>query len=341
MFNARRLSLPLLAAGLAAVTAAGCGTVAATSSGPASGNVTGAGSAVAAVGSVSSAASPRPRLAPSSPARSPQGVNVAAFDALARQEAAAWARSRLARPWTAGLVVLDPGSLSAGPSGGFPTSAAKLSFVNGDLVFTGQAPTAAPAGTVTWAGGSSMKVPVLSAAQAFRAMQGSGCGGCSGAPLDVTAARPTTLRIATSRGTATVPAWAFTLHGVSTPAVQAALPPSSYHTLAELFGPAEPLGPLGPSFVGAEVIRPASDARSLVIVLFRSPCDATWGGLVSEVGGVVVIGGWAHNPHPGAACPASLATAVATVHLTAPLGSRVIVDASTGHPATYYPSAAS
>ncbi len=72
-------------------------------------------------------------------------VNVGAFDALARQEAAAWARSPLAKAWRTGLVVISPDDLSSGPSGGFPSGQDKADFGNGDLVFTGPRPSGGPA----------------------------------------------------------------------------------------------------------------------------------------------------------------------------------------------------
>ena len=147
----------------------------------------------------------------------PGAVNVGAFDALARQEAAAWARSPLAKAWRSGLVVLSPeDELSSGPSGGFPSGQDKMDFINGNLVFTGPAPSGAPAGVVTWPDGSTMKVPVLSEARTFRELTSSRqCPSCATTPLDVTAAKPTTLAVGTSRGIAKVPAWAFTLKGVS------------------------------------------------------------------------------------------------------------------------------
>ena len=72
--------------------------------------------------------------------RVPARVNVAAFDALARREARAWARSPLARQWRTGLVVFNPGELTSGPSTGFPSSAVKGAFIDGNLVFTGPPP---------------------------------------------------------------------------------------------------------------------------------------------------------------------------------------------------------
>jgi hypothetical protein len=286
-------------------------------------------SSASAVGSASTA----------SPSPSPAGVNVAAFDALARQEATAWARSPLATEWRTGLVVLSAGSLSSGPSGGFRSGAAKLAFVNGDLVFTGQPPSTAPSGVVTWPDGSTMKVQPLSEARVFAELASSRqCPGCATTPLAVTAARPATIDVLTSRGTASVPAWSFTLQGVSAPVIQAALPPGSYATPNTDGMPAEKLRPLGASFVGGVTVTPSADGRTLTVGLPGGSCETTWGGLVSEVGGVVVVGGWLHNPNPDQACAGVLLLRKVTVHLAAPLDDRVVIDGATGQPATREPA---
>jgi hypothetical protein len=263
-------------------------------------------------------------------------VNVAAFDALARREAAAWARSPLARQWQSGLVIFVPSNLTSGPSTGFPSSAAKLDFINGDLVFTGPPPSGAPAGVVTWPYGSTMKVPVLSAAAAFVKLTSSRqCPSCTTTPLSVTAAAPTTLAVATSRGLAQVPAWAFAIKGVSAPVIQAALPPGSYVTPGSQGTPSrKTLAPLGAEFVGAFAASVSADGRTLTLRVEGDPCHTTWGGLDDEVGGSVVIGGWMHNPHRNGSCLAMLVLRTATVKLSAPLAGRVIIDAATGQPVT-------
>jgi hypothetical protein len=265
-------------------------------------------------------------------------VNVAAFNSLARQEASAWARSPLAKAWRTGLVVLTD-DLSSGPSGGFPSGAAKLAFINGDLVFTGSPPTGAPAGVVTWHDGSTQKVPVLSETRVFSELTGSRqCPGCATTPLAVTAARPATLDVLTSRGTASVPAWAFTIKGVSAPVIQAALAPGSYITPYTYGSKAEKLAPLGTAFVGGGPVTPSADGRTLTVGLGGSPCDTAWGGLAAEVGGVVVVGGWMHNPNPAQPCAAMLMQRLAAVGLAAPLGDRVVLDAATGLPVTEEPA---
>ena len=297
------------------------------------------GAAQPAVGGQASSVTSQPP-SPASAAASPQDVNVAAFHALAKQEATTWPQSPLGKVWQTGLVVPVADDLSSGPSGGFPSSETKIAFGNGNLVFTGPRPSGVPAGVVTWPDGSSMKVPVLSETQAFTALKnntGGKCPSCVTTTLAVTAAKPTTMQVPTSRGTASVPAWAFTLQGVSTPVIQAALPAGSYVTEYSSRQPAEQLGPLGQGFVGAVAATPAAGGRTLTLMLEGSPCDTTWGGLVTEVGDVVVAGGWMHDAHPAAPCAASLVGRTVTVRLAKPLGDRVVLDAATGLPTSQVP----
>lgn len=330
MVRVERRSFSLLAACLGLVAVAGCAASAGSSSvvGPAT-------TYVGSMGVPASSPAARPTASP------PAGpVNVAAFDTLARQEAVAWARSPLAKAWRSGLVVLSPSDLSSGPSGGFPSGQDKEDFGDGDLVFTGPTPSGAPDGVVTWPGGSSMKVPVLSEARTFSELTSSReCPSCVTSPLDVTAAKPTTLAVATSRGTARVPAWAFTLKGVSGPVIQAALPPGSYVTPGSHGSPsAARLAALGTAFTGAGNAAVSANGRTLTLWLFGGPCDATWGGLEAEADGAVVVGGWEVDPNPDTPCAAIGITLATTVRLPAPVGDRVIIDASTGQPVTPSPA---
>jgi hypothetical protein len=338
MMRARRRPLALAATCVGLAAMAGCASASSTL--PAGAVKAGASPSVSYLDSVPEVP---PAAQPASPraSSSPEGVNVAAFDALARREATAWARSPLAKAWRTGLVLLDTGSLASGPSGGFPSDVDKEAFINGDLVFTGPPPSGAPPGVVTWADGSAMKVTVLSEARVFGELTGDRqCPGCATKPLAVTAARPTTMDVLTSRGTASVPAWAFTLKGVSTPVIQAALAPGSYLTPYSYGSSPEKLAPLGPAFVGGGPVWPSAGGRTLTVGVAGSPCDKAWGGLVAEVGGVVVVGGWMQNPNPEQACADVLELRRAAVRLAAPLGQRVVLDAGTGRPVTLEPVSA-
>jgi len=274
---------------------------------------------------------------------SPQGVDVAAFHALARQEASDWPQSPLGKVWKTGLVIPSADYLTSIPSGGFSSGNAKLAFGKGDFVYTGPPPSGAPAGVVTWHDGSTTKVPVLSEAQAFSALKTNDvgrCPGCRTTPVAVTGAQPTTMAVPTSRGTASVPAWEFTVSGATGRVFRAAIPPGSYVLVDSVRQPIQKLGPLGKAFVGTTAARMSShDGRTLTITLAAGPCNsgATWGGLVAEVGDVVVVGGWIHDPHSGTACTGTLTATRVTVRLATRLGDRVILDAATGLPVAPFP----
>jgi len=323
MTHARR-RLMLLAACLGMTALAGCT----------------AGATPAAGGQPSAATSQ-----PASTAPAPQGVNVAAFRALARHEASGWPQSPLGKVWKTSLVIPGTDDLTyVGNPRGFPTEDSRQAFGNGNLVFTGPPPSGAPAAVITWTNGApSMKVPTLTAAQTFIALKNNTtqgrCPGCKTTPLTVTFAQPDTTLLPTSRGDAVVPAWAFTLPVLGGQVIQAALPPASYVTENSVRMPTENLGPLGKGFVGAiEVTAVSADKRTLEMWLANNPCSppATSGGLVAEVGDVVVVGGWIHDPHPAAGgCVAGGRGQDVTVRLAAPLGDRVILDAATGTPAPY------
>jgi hypothetical protein len=273
----------------------------------------------------------------------PADMNVAAFKALAMQEAAAWPLSPLGQAWKTGLVIPSTAYLTeVGNPRGFPSDAVREAFGNGNLVYTGPPPTRyGPAAVVRFLQpAASMKVPVLTEAQTFDALKNNTvvgrCPDCQTTPLAVTNVQPNTLDVPTNRGHALVPAWSFIIPALDAAVDQAALPPGSYVTEMPLRGPAEDLGPLGKAFVGADeahVLTP--DGRTLGMWLAGIPCrpPATYGALVAEVGDVVVIGGWIHDPQP--VTDYCAASGYVTIRLAKPLGDRVILDAQTGVPAPY------
>ena len=336
MVRALCRSLTLVAACLGLAAIAGCASASSTlSAGTVKAGASPSVSSVDSVSEVSPAAQPASPLA----APSPVGVNVAAFNALARQEASAWARSPLAKVWRTGLVLLDP-ALTSVPSSGFPSAAAERAFADRALVFEGPPPSGRPAGVVTWSDGSTMKVAVLSATRSFEALtRGGSCVTCVSTPLVVTAARPATVAVPTSRGTASVPAWAFTIKGVSSPVIQVALAPGSYVTPHDdgAIIPAKELGPLGTGFAATTNARVSVTGRTLTLSLDGEYCDTKWGGLVYETGGAVVVGGWLYRPDPHGGCLAAIVGRLAVVRLAAPVGDRVVLEAATGRPVTQEP----
>jgi hypothetical protein len=319
MASARWRSSCLAAACLAVLAVAACTGGTSTGSTSVRGLNTGsAGSPSSTAPGASSSASPR---------SVPAGVN-AAFGTRAREAVVAWGRAPLAKAWRTGLVLFPDDILSLPPSGGFPSTADSLAFKAGALVFTGR-PSSYPDPRVTWAGGGTMKVRALDTTTAFTKLLSSGSCPACGQPLAVTAARPTTLTVATNKGQAAIPAWAFTLTGVSTPVIQAALAPGSYVTV--------PSGsllsqPLAADLMGVSGAQALSGGRTLTVAVSHSPCDTGWGALVYGTASAVVVGAWNYNPNPNAPCPASLLVGPVTVRLSAPLAGRVILDAASGDP---------
>jgi hypothetical protein len=167
-----------------------------------------------------------------------------------------WPHSPLGKVWKTGLVIPSADDLTTAPLRGFSSDEATEAFGNGNLVYTGPPPSGAPTGVISWANGASTKVPVLNEAQVFGALKNNTegrCPSCRTTPLAVTGAQPTTMVFATSRGDASVPAWAFTVTGANGPVFQAAIPPGSYVLEDSVRQPAENLGPLGRAFVGTAV----------------------------------------------------------------------------------------
>jgi hypothetical protein len=211
-------------------------------------------------------------------------VNIAAFHALARQEASEWPRSPFAKVWKTGLVIPSADDLTFVGGRGFPSTEVQEAFGNGNMVFAGPLPSGAPAGVIRWTNGAAgVKVPVLSEAQTFNALKHNTlgrCPSCKTQPLAVTNAQPDTFGIPTNRGTAVVPAWAFTIPVMGMQVVQVALPPSTYITEDSVRGPAENLGPLGKGFVGAiEASAVSPDGRTLEMWLYSNPCSPPATGL--------------------------------------------------------------
>ena len=193
MMRARRRPLALAATCVGLAAMAGCAS--ASSTPPAGAVKAGASPSVSYLDSVSEVPPAAPPASPRA-ASSPEGVNVAAFDALAGRRQPPGRARRSPRPGGPGWSCLtrQPG---LGAKRRLPVDADKEAFINGDLVFTGPPPSGAPPGVVTWADGSAMKVPVLSEARVFGELTGGRqCPGCATKPLAVTAARPTTLDVA-------------------------------------------------------------------------------------------------------------------------------------------------
>ncbi|MFF4649074.1 hypothetical protein [Streptomyces sp. NPDC001380] len=242
--------------------------------------------------------------------------------------ARAWPGSAAERAWRSGYHPL--GALSVPPEGGFRDVADRRAFDGGLFELRAALPrSGGPEGAVVWADGSRASVGVLSARDAYAGLTRlrPACSArCTGHRLVVTAVRPGTARLATSRGRATVPAWLFTVRGYDRPVVRVATAGN---------GPA--LGALpeaeysGPGREAVEYVAPAAPGdRRLTVGTGHGGCATGWGVRVYETDRVVVVGGWSRDA--GGPCTSELLVDPVTVALARPLGSRTVLDAVTAAP---------
>jgi hypothetical protein len=258
---------------------------------------------------------------------------VAAFDERAKLVAAAWDKAGLAKEWLTGLVLtVPPDELVIPGAKDFATGEQKVAFTFGRFTLAGQLPAAPLTGKVRWPGGATATVPLLTAAQAYRTIATEQS--CQGQPcppkLVVTGAEPDTLAVATSRGTATVPAWTFTVRSLASPITVAALAPGSYQTQPDHL-PGLKSGNLD-GFTGAALGRVSAGGRQIQVLVGKSPCDSRSGALVYETATAVIVGSWTYDAHPGASCPAVLEMRSVPVKLARPLGNRVVLSVADGRP---------
>jgi hypothetical protein len=194
-----------------------------------------------------------------------------------------------------------------------------------------------PDGTITWADGTMSTVTLLSAAAALDQMRVTATGGCIGcdptpAPLRVTGATLTRVSIGTSRGQATVPAWAFTIEGTAVQATRVAVA-QTVTVVPPAWDPSHPR--IGLSIMSADL---AANGVTLTFSFVGSPYPASQGcgedytgeAIESDLAVVAVV----HvqkNPIPGS-CAAVGASRTATATLATPLGSRAVLEVQQGLP---------
>jgi hypothetical protein len=251
------------------------------------------------------------------------------------------------------LTVLPP---DAGFSGD-----TKMAYANGWFRSTARLSTKAPNdGTVRFAGGDTLAVPLASAAEAYRAIdkgdrrcsseRGSSDGGvpptvntegpespppvksnvmpahCTS--LAVTGVKLGTVRLGTSRGQATVPAWLFTVDVLAGPLARAAVAPAAVSALPDP-SPA-PFQPGTPAIISAVGLTKV-DGATLTYGVSVGVCDTDISALAYQADDVVVIGGQV-GTRSGGPCLAIALTKPVTVTLDAPLGNRLVLDVGGGRP---------
>jgi hypothetical protein len=226
---------------------------------------------------------------------------------------------------------MDPTELTAIPANsGFTSQHQKDALAAGRFILDGTLPSRRLTSTVTWAGGAShLAVPPLGAQATFRRLAANQS--CANGPcghFTVTGARPGSLTVLSNRGEATIPAWTFIVNGPPYQVSEAALAPGSYSSLP----PYVPHSLAG-NFSGASLAAISPDGRVLTVTFTGGGCG-TWtgGGLVYQTATAVVIGSWGVLGKASGACPAVGIINQATVRLASPLGTRPVLDTSSGEP---------
>lgn len=220
--------------------------------------------------------------------------------------------------------LLITGETSSGPASGFTSDDAKIAFVNGAIHLE----TTLPPVPSTAAG-----YPVLPAAAAFaelRAGQVSPPLPPTTMNLPVTDLSLTAAPFQTDRGERTLPAWRFTLGGVSDPIFVLAITPASLWPRPATISGGLPTGPAALGRDGRTIL-----LRFVGAPTGPSPCDASYAASTAESVAAVAISVHQITPNPlggtteagpRQACPlvGEVRTLIAT--LQTPLGNRVLVS---------------
>jgi hypothetical protein len=247
-----------------------------------------------------------------------------AFDKRAEQVAQAWR--------SAGVndAFVPVGDLTQAPQEGFPSDEQKIAFAEGRYILSTTLSTDAGTGTIRFADGKRLEVPLLSAEAAYRAIDKADAAD-GRAALEVTSAQAGITPVQTSRGLAEVPSWRFTIKGIDHPVVRVSVSPEAIKPL-----PAPALDPPDPSahLVSAQDLTAVSD-KMIDYRLGVGACDKEITPLVWESADIIVIGGRIGVP-PEGPCTLQLLLHPVKVTLAAPAGGRVILDIS-GNPVTLTP----
>lgn len=224
------------------------------------------------------------------------------------------------------------------PGLGFDTGQQKISWSSGRVAFADGVQFAAGDTTrVDFADGSNETMQVLEAQQALTEAIGPPNDMCERMPscetLTITAGSLTTTDVETSHGQATVPAWSFTVQGLSRPVVAVAVPADVLKSL-QWRDPLPGLARLEQGLLRVGVLDWV-DGKTLSFEFSHGLYETDLRAHVVEYDDLVVIGG-SHGPLlPGGADVGKTSTAVVT--LGKPLGDRAVIAADTGVRLTPYP----
>ena len=178
---------------------------------------------------------------------------------------------------------------------------------------------------VTFADGTSRSMRITSAESAAGLAITMPCGPAERCPLSLDGAKLVTADVLTNHGVAKAPFWEFTGGGMSEPLRVLALDAAELVTWTTPELPAwQPDG-----ITGAMALKTV-DGAALTYEIGLGACDTDPAPLVMEAQDVVIVGGSFTPPKPGTACTANLISEPVSTTLSAPLGSRPLVDVATG-----------
>jgi hypothetical protein len=268
-----------------------------------------------------------------------------AFDKHAAQVAKVWRVSAVAATVRQGLTLFSDTQWRPNMDQPFEPLDPDVedALLMGRFVFAIPRPPQPPPGTVTFADGGTLTVPLESAYQAYQQLlvPDPRCPAeLSCTKLTITGVQLTTRHLMTGRGEADVPVWRFTVAGIDKTVDQVAVAPSAMTPVpAEAdalwgTGSAGVLPPYDPAldFSFAITVKQATGTALTFRAYARQACDSLAGPLVYEDTRTVVVGMAIKHAPPDTACTGSLYMQWFTVTLASPIGGRVVLDVLSGHP---------
>ena len=229
----------------------------------------------------------------------------------------------------AGLVLLSPWADLA-----FETDVQKTAWAAGEVEFGPGVPDdqVGPS-RMTLPDGSERPVDLIGPREAVaRALDGPK-GDCSGVPADqcrltLTSATLTTTPVKTNQGQATVPAWSFTVDGMSRSIVVVATAPGPLDRAT----PPQPLAglPQAPAGFSPADSLDAVSGSSITVRIGHGACDRDLTAHAVEFDDLVVVGATHTPPDPGTMCTMQYLLTPSTLQLAKPIGDRVVLDVVSG-----------
>ncbi|HEY7176496.1 MAG TPA: hypothetical protein VH442_16410 [Micromonosporaceae bacterium] len=284
----------------------------------------------------------------------------AAFDAHAKRIAGAWTAADHGHAWSAGLVPLQ--DLTILPAGMDDTE--RTALMVSSFVLSAPLPASSPrSGRIAFPDGATLSVPLQTSHAAYGQLAAGHPVTCPLTPKVPTAPTPPaqpsapgdpdgsvsttapsmcralhvthvglgTAKLWTSRGTATVPAWLFTIDTLPGPIARVAVDPSAIDSAPDATTPPDRANGdlITASVIGTESLVSVT-GTTITYRITVGVCDQGIRPLVYETDGAVVLGATAFGT--GSVCVAMAKIEVLTVHLRAPVGTRAVLDVASGGP---------